>query len=376
MFYRNFQGEKISALGMGCMRLPVCHGNDSEIDKPKAREILKYALDHGINYFDTAWGYHGGNSEIAVGEILSEFDRSSFYLASKFPGYMLSSFGKENEIFEQQKVKCKTDYFDFYLMHNVCEMNIEQYLDPKYGSVAFFKEKKNTGEIRHLGFSCHGLFDCLERFLDAYGDCMEFCQLQINWVDWNFQQAAQKLELLRKYNIPVIIMEPVRGGELIKLRPQYEQKLREMAPNRSNAEWAFRYLHGIKDAVVTLSGMSTMEQLKENLSIYETEQPLTEDETALLHTIAHDMIGENTLPCTACHYCLKMCPKELDIPSIISIYNESIFTEGGFIPKMYFASKPKEQWPSACIACGACASVCPQKIDIPAMMQNFAKTLS
>ena len=194
MIYKDFKDKKLSALGMGAMRLPVEKGDDSKIDTDKTREMVAYAMEKGINYYDTAWGYHAGNSELVMGEVLSEYPRESFYLADKFPGYDLSNMDKVESIFEKQLEKCRVEYFDFYLFHNVCEMNIEQYLDEKYGIMDYLWQQKRNGRIKHLGFSVHGSFDVTERFLEKYGDRMEFCQVQLNYLDLTFQQADEKLQ--------------------------------------------------------------------------------------------------------------------------------------------------------------------------------------
>ena len=182
MIYRDFKGMKLSALGMGAMRLPTKEGADSAVDEAAAAKMVAYAMDHGVNYYDTAWGYHGGNSEAVMGRILQEYPRESFFLATKFPGYDLSNMDKVEEIFREQLKKCPVEYFDFYLFHNVCEMNIDAYLDPKHGIFQYLMKQKEEGRIRHLGFSAHGSLPVLERFLDAYGEAMEFGQLQLNWM--------------------------------------------------------------------------------------------------------------------------------------------------------------------------------------------------
>ena len=184
MTYQEFQGLKLSALGLGAMRLPVIDGNDSKIDEAAAVQMVDHAFDRGINYFDTAWGYHDGNSELVLGRALSRHPRDTFYLADKFPGYDLSNMDKVEEIFEAQRKKCGVDYFDFYLFHNVCEMNIDAYLDEKYGIFDYLMKQKENGRIKHLGFSAHGSVPIMKRFLDAYGKHMEFCQIQLNYLDW------------------------------------------------------------------------------------------------------------------------------------------------------------------------------------------------
>ncbi len=212
MIYKNFQNLKLSALGMGAMRLPVFNGDDSEIDEATTKEMVAYAMEQGVNYYDTAWGYHDGNSESVMGKILKEYPRERFYLATKFPGYDLSNMTKVEEIFEKQLEKCQVEYFDFYLFHNVCEMNIDAYLDEKYGIYEYLMKQKANGRIRHLGFSAHGSYEVMKRFLEKYGTSMEFCQIQLNYLDWSFQDAKAKVKLLKEYHIPVLVMEPLRGG--------------------------------------------------------------------------------------------------------------------------------------------------------------------
>ncbi len=375
MLYNDFQGKKISALGLGCMRLPVLDGNDGKIDMEKTREMVAYAMRKGINYYDTAWGYHHGQSEIAMGQVLNEYPRSSFYLASKFPGYDLANIDLVEEIFEKQLVKCQVEYFDFYLFHNVCELNIEQYLDPKYRIYDYLIAQKRNGRIRHLGFSAHGNLDTMKRFLEAYGKDMEFCQLQINWLDWDFQNAKEKVELVSSYGIPVWVMEPVRGGSLVNLKPQYEERLRVLRPEATNAEWAFRFLQTLPEVVVTLSGMSNFQQLQENIATYEQAKPLNDEEWNSLQGIANAMTGKNALPCTACRYCTSHCPQGLDIPWLIELYNEHVYSGGGFIAPMALGALERDKLPSACLGCRACEEVCPQTIKISEMMADFAEKL-
>ena len=376
MIYRDFQGLKLSALGFGTMRLPTIGGVYSKIDEKAAAEMFDYAIQHGVNYFDTAWGYHDGESENTDGKILSKYPRESFYLASKFPGYDLSNFGRVEEIFEKQLKKCRVDYFDFYLFHNVCEMNIDAYLnEEKYGTYSYLMEQKRNGRIRHLGFSAHGSLAVIERFLEKYGKDMEFCQLQINYLDWEFQNAKGKVELLKKYNIPVWVMEPVRGGKLASLAAEDEKKLKAFRPNDSIASWAFRFLLALPEVKVILSGMSDMKQVKDNIKTFEEAKPLNAEESAALDAIAREMLAKTSLPCTACRYCTSHCPKHLDIPELIKLYNEHRFTGGGFIAPMVVSALAEEKRPSACIGCRSCEKVCPQQIKISEMMKDFTARL-
>lgn len=375
MICREFQGEKLSALGMGAMRLPVVDGDDARIDEAAAAAMVDYAMAHGVNYYDTAWGYHNGNSELVMGRALARYPRESYFLADKFPGYDLSNMDKVESIFEKQLEKCGVEYFDFYLFHNVCEMNIDAYLDPKYGIFDYLTAQKKAGRIRHLGFSAHGSYAVMKRFLEAYGSEMEFCQIQLNYLDWKFQGAKEKVELLQAYNIPVWVMEPLRGGKLASLAPADEEKLQALRPQEGIPAWAFRFLQSIPAVTVTLSGMSNMEQMQENIRTYETEQPLDENEMQTLLGIADAMVGKIALPCTACHYCVSHCPQGLDIPNLLALYNEHCFTDGGFIAPMALSAVPEDKRPNSCIGCRSCEAVCPQQIRISEAMADFARKL-
>lgn len=375
MIYRTFQDLKLSALGLGAMRLPVIDGDDNKVDEAAAFEIVDYAMAHGINYYDTAWGYHGGNSELVMGKALARYDRGRFYLATKFPGYDLANMDKVEEIFEAQLKKCGVEYFDFYLFHNVCEMNIDAYLDPKYGIYDYLMEQKKNGRIRHLGFSAHGAIPVMKRFLEAYGKDMEFCQIQLNYLDWKFQDAEGKVKLLQEYGIPVWVMEPLRGGRLAKLPGALAAKLTALRPDEKVPAWAFRFLQSLPSVTVTLSGMSNMEQLKENIATFETDKPLDDAEMAALMDVANEMLGKKVLPCTACHYCTSHCPQGLPIPDLLALYNEHKFSDGGFLAPMALSALPADKQPSACIGCRSCEAVCPQQIKISEAMADFAAML-
>ena len=371
MIYKDFQDLKLSALGMGCMRLPRNSGDDGDVNVAETQRMVNYAMAHGVNYYDTAWGYHNGNSETVIGQALRKYPRESYYLATKFPGYDLANMPKVREIFPKQLEKCGVDYFDFYLFHNVCEMNIDAYLDPRYGILDYLLEQKNQGRIRHLGFSAHGSYEVMRRFLDAYGSHMEFCQIQLNYVDWNFQDAKDKVELLRRHNLPVWVMEPLRGGRLASLSQADAAALKALRPEEPVPAWAFRFLQTIPGVTVVLSGMSDFEQMKRNIQTFETTEPLKETEWDALLKIADHMT--NGVPCTACHYCTSHCPKGLDIPSLLKLYNEHTFTGGGFLAPMALQALPEDKRPSACIGCRSCEAVCPQQIKISEVMSDFSR---
>ena len=375
MIYKQFQDLQLSALGMGAMRLPVIGGDDAKIDQLAVDRMVDIAMERGINYYDTAWGYHSGSSEIAIGRSLGRYPRERWHLATKFPGYDLSNMDQVKTVFERQLEKCGVDYFDFYLFHNVCEMNIEAYLDPKYGIFDYLTEQKRSGRIRHLGFSAHGSREVIERFLEAYGKGMEFCQLQMNYLDWSFQDVKNKAALLAEYQIPIWVMEPLRGGKLASLAEEDAAKLKALRPDETIPAWAFRFLQSIPGVTVTLSGMSNMQQLEENLSTFEAEHPLNQQEMETLLGIADSMVQKTSVPCTACRYCTSHCPQSLDIPMLLELYNEHCFTGGGFIAPMALMAVPEEKHPAACVGCRGCEAVCPQQIRISEALADFAQKL-
>ena len=372
MMTNDFRGKKLSQLGFGTMRLPT--NADGSIDETQVAEMTAYALEHGVNYFDTAYPYHGGESERVIGRVLSKYPRDSYYLADKYPGHQISSTGyNPAEIFEEQLKKCGVEYFDFYLLHNVYEKSMEVYLDPQWGIVDYFKEQKRLGRIKHLGFSCHAETKGLKEFLDVCGEDMEFCQIQLNYLDWTLQDAKGKYDLLTERNIPVWVMEPVRGGRLAKLGEAEEAKLKALRPDDSIASWGFRFLQGLPNVKMVLSGMSNMEQMMDNVKTFSEDKPLSEKETALLLDIAEGM--KDSIPCTACRYCCDGCPAGLDIPGLISTYNEIRFSPAVNVA-MRIEFMPEDKKPTACIGCGQCTQMCPQNIDVPGALKDFAEKLS
>lgn len=366
MIYSKFGEKQLSLLGFGAMRLPV--KEDGTVDKEQVKTMVRHAMDHGVNYFDTAWPYHDGQSETVMGEVLSEYDRNSYYLATKYPGHQISETYDPAALFEAQLEKCGVDYFDFYLLHNVYEKSMDVYLDPQWGILDYFKEQKRLGRIKHLGFSTHAQMDCLKEFLDACGEDMEFCQIQLNYLDWTLQDAKAKYDLLTEKGIPVWVMEPVRGGKLAKLDEANEQTLKALRPDEKIPAWAFRFLQGLPNVKMILSGMSDQTQMEDNVNTFADSKPLTQEETEVLLKIAESM--KDSIPCTACRYCCKGCPMGLDIPMLIGIYNEI-----RIIPTvnavMRIEGLPKDKQPSACIGCGKCMQICPQNIDIPTVMKDL-----
>ncbi len=370
MIYSSFQEERLSLLGFGTMRLPT--GADGKIDETQVRQMVAYAMEHGVNYFDTAYPYHGGESERVIGRVLSEYARGSYHLATKFPGHQISSSYDPAAVFEEQLRKCGVEYFDFYLLHNVYENSMQTYLDPKWGIIDYFKEQRRLGRIRHLGFSCHAQVQTLQAFLDACGEDMEFCQIQLNYLDWTLQDARAKYELLTQRGVPVWVMEPVRGGRLAKLSDAEEARLKALRPDESIPAWGFRFLQDLPNVRMVLSGMSNMAQMEDNIRTFSERRPLSESETAALLELAEGM--KDSVPCTGCRYCCDGCPRGLDIPGLLAAYNEIRFAPTINVA-MRVEALPEEKRPAACIGCGKCARICPQGIAIPQAMADFAGVL-
>ncbi len=364
MIYKVFKNKKLSALGLGTMRLPQTP--DGKIDHEHTGKMIDYALSHGINYFDTAWMYHGGDSETVIGEILARYPRESYYLADKFPGFDLSLFEKMKEIFFAQLEKCRTPYFDFYLCHNVCERNLPSYFDQELGAIDFLLKQKAEGRIKHLGFSTHAELPGMEQFLEVYGKYMEFCQIQLNYLDWDWQKAGEKVALLKKYGIPVWVMEPLRGGSLASLPEEIKKKAEAIVPNCTPIETAFAFLRTIPEVTMILSGMSHMDQLKENVEIFSKEYTLSDVAFQQIPALGKEMI--EAVPCTACRYCTEYCPQGLDIPKLMRIYNENRFNGSIFALNQL----PEEKKPSSCLGCRQCESVCPQSILISERLKELA----
>jgi len=370
LIYNDFQGHSLSMLGFGAMRLPQA---GDAIDEEQTEAMVRLAMENGVNYFDTAWPYHGGTSEIVLGRILRQYPRESWYLADKYPGHQFASRYDPADIFEKQLQKCGVEYFDFYLLHNVCELSQPVYLDPQWGIVDYFVRQRKLGRIRHLGFSSHAAVDGLRDILDHIGDQMEFCQIQLNYLDWTLQDARAKCQLLAERGIPVWVMEPMRGGKLSNLDGEALARLHAARPEATATEWALRWLQRLPQVGVVLSGMSSLEQMRQNIATFQERKPLTDAETAILMDVAETL--KNAIPCTGCRYCVEGCPMGLNIPFLLSTYNDFRFAPAMSVG-MRLDALPEDKRPSACIGCGACARICPQKIDIPAHLHAFAGELA
>ena len=376
MLHNQFQDLQLSALGFGAMRLPLLPDGSGAIDQAELDRMVDAAMAAGVNYFDTAHPYHDGKSEGAIGRSLARYPRETWHLADKFPGHQNVHGVKElqpAEVFEEQLQRCGVDYFDFYLLHNVNEQSMAYYCNPEKHCLDYFLEQKAKGRIRHLGFSCHAGPEALQKFVDGYGKDLEFCQIQLNYVDWKLQNAEKKVEILRKAGLPVWVMEPVRGGKLASFAEETEAEMHALRPDESCAAWAFRWLQSVPKPTMILSGMSNLQQMKDNLKTFSGEKPLNAAELAVLEKIAKDMQGR--IPCTGCRYCCAGCPVGLNIPMILNMANELQVSSSMNLMMRYSALGDGKR-AADCIACGQCREACPQKIDVPAEMAKFAERIS
>jgi len=367
MIYREFESDKLSLLGLGCMRFPCLE--DGEVDMEKTAEIVDFCIKSGVNYFDTAWFYHDGKSENIIGEILSAYPRDSYYLADKMPWTDIQTAKDAENIFWKQLEKTKADYFDYYLLHNVCEENIHTFTDENINIINFLWEQKKQGRIRHLGFSTHGSLELMDSFIKKYRDKLEFCQIQLNWLDYTLQEAGKKVEMLKRYGLPIWVMEPVRGGRLAALSDEDEAVLKAMRSDESIASWSFRYLQGFDGVGMILSGMSSMEQVKDNVKTFSQAKPLSPSEQEVLNNIAEKILEKKILTCTNCKYCINECPKELNIPKLLRVYNDAYLM--GKTEKL----EDIDTSPNNCIGCGMCEKKCPQNIKISQIMKDFSMRL-
>ena len=371
MIIKKFKDEDLSLLGFGTMRLPL--KEDGTVDEIQVERMVAYAMENGVNYFDTAYPYHDGESERLIGRILSKYPRESYFLADKFPGHQIFDDYTPERFFEEQLERCQVEYFDFYLLHNVYEKSINTYKDLNWKIVDYLLEQKKNGRIKHLGFSSHGSKEIMKEIIDYCQGELEFCLIQLNYLDWTLQGAREKYEMLTEMGIPVWVMEPVRGGKLARLSDEQEAFLKKLRPEESTPAWAFRFLQDLPNVHMVLSGMSAMEHMKDNVKTFEEYKPLSEEERQFLFDVAEGM--KTSVPCTSCQYCVAGCPKGLDIPMLISVYNEL-----KFVPtvnaSMRIEAMEEDKKPTACIACGKCSYMCPQGIHIPEIMKELPELMA
>lgn len=368
MQYVRFKDEvELSRLGMGNMRFPTVGGvPGAPIDREKAREIIDHVMACGVNYFDTAYFYHNSESEPFLGEALAGYPRDSYYLADK---YSLPANPDYREVFEEQLKRLKTDRIDFYLLHGIMDHIVDEYLTN--GCVEYLMGEKRAGRIRYLGFSFHGSPETLERVADHHP--WDFAQIQLNYYDWMYNTAKRQYEILTDRGIPIMVMEPVHGGQLASLTPEANALLKEVLPGRSVASWAMRWLMRLQNVAIVLSGMSDLKQVEDNVQTFSEYAPLPDAESDLLLKACALYRISVAVPCTSCRYCVNDCPVGLDIPRLLSVYNETKFD--GAWRTATLRDLPGDKQPAACIGCGACASHCPQGFEIPSLMYELAEAM-
>lgn len=368
MQYSKFDSihRKISKLGFGLMRLPKLKDDEDTIDREEAFRLIDLAMKSGVNYYDTAYFYHGGDSEAFAREALSRYPRESFCLATKLPGsYMRDENKHTDEIFNGQLEKCGVDYFDFYLLHAVNRDIMKTFEADK--SYEYLTEQKKVGKIKYLGFSYHGDLEFFEELVDKYE--WDFVQLQINYYDWEAQNAKAFYKILADRSIPCIVMEPVRGGSLHTLNDEARAVFDELG-DASYASYALRYVAQLPNVLTTLSGMSTYEQVADNLETFKECKPLSDDEAKAVEK-ANVLFRKNfAVPCTDCKYCVEHCPANVDIPLNFKAYNEYNKTRDKSDFNKEYSLVPDNRRATLCIECGACKSHCPQQIDIPRSLKR------
>lgn len=369
MEYRELRGgkEKVSLLGFGCMRLPRLYPDKPEIDTELGQRMVDYAYSHGVNYFDTAYPYHEGLSEPFIGAALSKYPRESYNLVTKLPTWLINGEADIEHYFNEQLQKCGVDYFDFYLIHS---LNAERFETvQKLHIFENLCELKAKGKIRHIGFSFHDKPDVLERILAAHD--WEFAQIQLNYLDWELQDARRQYELIEQKGIQCTIMEPVRGGMLATLTPKAVDCFQQANPNVSTASWAIRYAASLPNVLTVLSGMTNFDHVTDNVATMEAFRPLSQQEREVIDHALAAYRKAVTIPCTGCRYCMD-CPAGVSIPEVFAAYNRYATSKSRSMFEELYHALDAGQRADNCVACDTCLSKCPQHIDIPKHMKEIA----
>ena len=355
----------VSLLGFGLMRLPLMSDDKTKIDYIKAETMIDMALKGGVNYFDTAYVYHNMQSEVFVGETLSKHKRDSYYLATKMPTWdLVKSDGDTERIFDEQLKKCKTDFFDFYLIHSLQDDRMDSMAKNIYGVL---RRKKEEGLIKRLGFSFHDHCGVLKEIVKNYD--WEFAQIQLNYLDWENADAGGLYKILTEKGLPVVVMEPVKGGTLAVLNEKTLQVLKDADPAASPASWALRFAASLPNVMTVLSGMTEPEHVADNLKTFGNFRPLSEEERVVLARAANVYRSSGAIPCTGCRYCMD-CPSGVDIPRVLAQYNHYLSNKNRINFINQYRALNRSMQAHNCVNCGKCVELCPQKIDIPKHLKD------
>ena len=366
---RKFKDLSVPLLGFGCMRLPM---RGEEVDMNELEKMVEYAMQHGANYFDTAYMYVDGKSEIAMGKVLSNYKREDIILADKSPAMYMKSKDDVKRIFEEQLKKCKTDYFDFYMVHNINKNTIDNYRN--FEMFNQLNEFKKQGLVKYVGFSFHGTPEMLREVAPEHP--WDFAQLQINYLDWDVVKAHEQYDIVQAQKIPVTVMEPLRGGGLVNLSEKAAAKLKELYPDTTPAAFGLRWAASRSNVITVLSGMSNLKQMQENIQTFIDYKDMTEAEIKAADEIAKIIQSQGEINCTACKYCTEVCPRGINIPAAFALYNQYKVTNNKGIFSMYYSTLGESEKPDKCIKCGLCNKNCPQSLDIPNLLAKVEKTYS
>lgn len=365
---RKFAGKEFPLIALGCMRLPM---RDSKIDMVELDKMVEYAMSHGANYFDTAYMYVEGKSENAIGEILKQYPRESFFLADKCPAYLVNSKEDVARLFNEQLKKCHVDYFDNYMVHNINKDSIHNYRDnDMYGEILKLKKE---GRVKNLGFSFHGDPDMLREVIHEHK--WDFCQLQLNYLDWEVINAKELYEIADEAKVPIIVMEPLRGGGLCNLPDKAAAKLKERCPDETQASFGLRWVTSKPRVFTILSGMSNFQQMKENIDTFSNFKEFTQEELQTAAEVAKIIQSQGAINCTACRYCMEVCPRGINIPAIFGLYNVYKTNNNGFMFGVNYNALKDNEKADKCINCHLCSKNCPQGLDIPALLKKVESTV-
>lgn len=367
MQYKSYKDNiRLSRLGMGVMRLPVLEQDNARIDYERAQELIDLCMEGGVNYYDTAYIYHGGNAEEFLGKALAKYPRDTFYVADKYNFQAEPDYRKQ---FDEQLKRLHMDRIDFYLLHGLQDHFVDEVI--QNGCIAYFDEKKKAGTIKYLGFSFHGSAQTLRRLLKLYA--WDFVQIQLNYYDWYCGDAKELYEILQEADIPVMVMEPAHGGLLADPAGVAAKELSTLSSDASVASWAFRWVMDLEQVQVVLSGMSSEEQVVDNIATFSQADTLTKEEHEAVERAAKAQFASISVACTGCRYCCPDCPSQLDIPFLLSQYNKAKMGGAWRIREM--KNMPQEKLPVSCVGCGSCTEHCPQEFAVPEYMKELQKML-